>query len=150
MATLNALAYRFSPSWSVLVLHRYYAKDFEGIHARAFEEGGRVRNENGLYVGMEAALGDKLKATAYVDCFRFPAPKYRVSVPGSKEWKFSRSSRGVWESVSTGCCVTASRIREKILRWKTMAARELLRTTAIRSDTVPLAGNARMDVENYA
>ena len=84
LATLNALAYRFSPSWSVLVLHRYYAKDFEGIHARAFEEGGRVRNENGLYVGMEAALGDKLKATAYVDFFRFPAPKYRVSVPGSK------------------------------------------------------------------
>lgn len=83
-ATLNALAYRFSPAFSVLLLHRYYAKDFEGIHARAFEEGGRVRNEHGAYVGAELLLGDRLKATAYVDCFRFPAPKYGVSVSGSR------------------------------------------------------------------
>ncbi len=84
LATLNALAYRLSPSFNMLFLHRYYAKDFEGIHARAFEEGGRVRNENGAYMGVEALLGDRLKATAYVDCFRFPAPKYGVSVAGSR------------------------------------------------------------------
>ncbi len=84
LATLNALAYRFSPAVNILLLHRYYAKNFEGLFARSFEEGGRVRNEHGLYVGGELLFGDRLKATAYVDCFRFPAPKYRASVPGSK------------------------------------------------------------------
>lgn len=84
VATLNAVAYRFSPAWSVLLLQRHYAKDYEGLYARSFEEGGRVRNEDGLYLGTEALLGDRVKATAYVDCFRFPFPKYRISFPGTK------------------------------------------------------------------
>lgn len=84
MATLNALACRFSPSWSLLLLQRHYAKDYEGLHARAFEEGGRVRNEDGLYLGTEALLGDRVKAVAYVDCFRFPFRKYMISFSGTK------------------------------------------------------------------
>lgn len=84
LATLNAVTYRFSPALSLLLLQRYYAKDYEGIYARSFEEGGRVRNEDGLYLGMEALLGDRLKAMAYIDCFHFPFQKYRISFPNTK------------------------------------------------------------------
>lgn len=84
LATFNALVYRFSSSLSLLLLHRYYAKDYQGIHARSFEEGGRVRNETGFYLGAEALTGSGMKVTAYVDCFRFPSVRYQASFPNSR------------------------------------------------------------------
>lgn len=82
VATLNSLVYRASSSWSMVLLHRYYARNYSALYARSFEEGGQVRNEHGIYLGTEADW-TRLKLTAYVDVFRFPYIKYRVSIPGS-------------------------------------------------------------------
>lgn len=84
VAALHTLAYRPLTALHLLLLHRHYAKDYEGIFARSFGEGSRVRNEDGLYAGLEWLPGRDLKLTAYTDWFRFPAPRYRVSFPRSK------------------------------------------------------------------
>lgn len=87
VATLNAVAYRFSQAFRMLLLQRYYSKDYEGIYAHSFEEGGQVRNENGIYLGSEALLGDRLRLTTYFDCFEFPYMKYRASFDHSCGWE---------------------------------------------------------------
>lgn len=83
-ATLNTFSFRFSPSLRFLLLQRFYAKNYEGIYARSFEEGGQVRNESGVYLGAEAVLGSGMKLMGYVDFFRFPYAKYRASFPDSR------------------------------------------------------------------
>lgn len=84
VATLNSAAYRFSSSFRLLALHRYYARDYQGIYASSFGEGSEVRNEHGFYIGVEASPYDLFKLTAYFDCFRFPYLRYRASFPNSR------------------------------------------------------------------
>lgn len=68
---LMGISFRFSPLLRFLLLQRFYAKNYEGIYARSFEEGGQVRNESGVYLGAEAVLGSGMKLMGYVDFFRF-------------------------------------------------------------------------------
>lgn len=84
MATLNLLRYRFSSSFRMLALYRYYAKDYGALYANSFEEGGYIRNEHGFYLGLETSPFDLFQLTAYVDFFRFPYMKYRLSTNGSQ------------------------------------------------------------------
>lgn len=83
VATLNTLQYRYSGNLSFSLLHRYYPISYNALYARAFSEGSRVQNENGLYLGSTFRPLAKFSVTAYVDFVRFPWPKSNVSTPSN-------------------------------------------------------------------
>lgn len=78
-AIINTLNLRLFENVQLSFLHRYYDKRYNSIYGSAFSEGGNVKNEHGLYVGLTAPLSHQLKASAYVDVFFFPYLKYEVS-----------------------------------------------------------------------
>lgn len=81
VATLNAV--RFAPvsNYQILLLQRYYAKDYQSFYARSVSEGSGVQNENGWYLGVEAKPIKYWKLFAYADFFRFPWLRYGVDKP---------------------------------------------------------------------
>lgn len=83
IATINTL--RFSPAsgYQVLLLQRYYAKDYQAMYGKSVSEGSSVQNENGSYIGFEAKPIKFWKFTAYADFFSFPWLKYGVDKPSS-------------------------------------------------------------------
>lgn len=80
-ATLNRLKYTFSPDYSLMLLHRYYAHDYWSLFARSFSEGTALQNENGWYIAAEASPFARWRFFASLDMFAFPWWKYRISKP---------------------------------------------------------------------
>lgn len=83
VATLNVL--RFAPlsGYQVVLLQRYYAKDYNTWYGRSISEGSEIRNENGCYLGIEAKPIKYWKLFAYADFFHFPWLRYGVDKPSS-------------------------------------------------------------------
>lgn len=80
-ASLNGLSVNPVSAISLLVLHRYYAKDYELLYANAFGESSRNNNEEGLYIGAELRPFRSWKIAAYADSYRFPWLKYGIDQP---------------------------------------------------------------------
>ncbi len=83
LATLNIL--QLSPSSAIrfVLLHRYYAKNYQSQFAASFSEGSTVQNESGYYVGMTLNPFKYWKISASADFFNFPWLKYGVDAPSS-------------------------------------------------------------------
>lgn len=83
VATLNVV--RFAPvsGYQVLLLQRYYGKDYQSFYARSISEGSGVQNENGWYLGVEGKPMRYWKFFVYTDFFRFPWLRYGVDKPSS-------------------------------------------------------------------
>lgn len=83
VATLNVI--RFAPvsGYQILLLQRYYAKDYRSFYARSISEGSGVQNESGWYLGVEGKPVKYWKFFVYADCFRFPWLRYGVDKPSS-------------------------------------------------------------------
>ncbi len=82
-AMLHALHYFPSTEWRFILLYRYYDMKYQAFHSRSISEGGRVQNENGIYLGVETHPLKYWKLTAYADFFRFPYLRYLVDEPSS-------------------------------------------------------------------
>lgn len=80
-ATINGLNINPSSCLSVLILHRYFAKDYNMLFANSFGENSRTNNEEGLYLGAEFRPLPKWKFSAYADSYRFPWLKYGLDRP---------------------------------------------------------------------
>lgn len=78
-ATLNKLHYRLTGNYRFTLLHRYYSPDYYSFHARSFGEGSAVRNENGVYLGVEASPVEYIQLFSYIDIFYFPWPAFGMS-----------------------------------------------------------------------
>jgi len=83
MATLNGLNFRLDHKTSIAVLYRNYDRAYQSIYASAFGESSNVKNEKGLYLGLESDLNAKMKIQAYVDFFRFPWLRFRIDRPST-------------------------------------------------------------------
>ena len=81
LATINALSYQSSGSWSLLALQRFYSYRYTTLHGHAFSEGGRVQNESGIYLGGTWQPFRRLQLKGYADFAYFPWARYRVSQP---------------------------------------------------------------------
>lgn len=81
LATLNTLKLKVSPKLNLLLLYRCYGEQYSGFHTNGFAE-GEISNERGIYVAASGRLLG-LESSVYVDLFRFPAPRYRVSEPSA-------------------------------------------------------------------
>lgn len=82
-AMIHSLHYFLSSNYQFVALYRSYDKEYMAFHAGSMAEGGRIQNENGIYLGAETRPLRKCKVTAYVDFFRFPYLKYLVDEPSS-------------------------------------------------------------------
>lgn len=81
-ATMNGL--RWSNSWwSGNLIYRRYDKRYVSHYASGFGEYSNTSNEEGVYAGLEILPRKKLKIGFYGDWFRFFAPRYRATEPGS-------------------------------------------------------------------
>lgn len=83
IATLNTLGFSPAVGYQLLLLQRYYAKDYKALYGRSIAEGSSVQNENGYYLGIEALPVKFWKLSAYADFFRFPWLRYGVDRPSS-------------------------------------------------------------------
>ena len=83
IATLNGLFMTVDPKLTIVGLHRYYAKDYQGLYANAIGENSSVENEQAGYIGLNAHPFKSWYVTTYLDVFRFPWLKFGVDRPSS-------------------------------------------------------------------
>ncbi|CDS92696.1 ComEA family DNA-binding protein [Sphingobacterium faecium] len=72
-----------SPHFSTVLLYRDYQKNYHSFFAQSMGETKGARNEKGLYTGLVYHPSRKVQWTTYVDIFKFPWLRYRVSEPSS-------------------------------------------------------------------
>lgn len=81
MATINTATASIGNGLNVMVLHRYYSTKYTSLHANSISEGGHVRNEHGLLMGIDWQATKALKIYAYADYSHAAWPRYRISAP---------------------------------------------------------------------
>lgn len=85
MATINSLSLRLGGEWDIMAIQRLYSYRYTSLTARCFSDGGRVQNENGIYLGASWQPSPRWKLSAYTDYAYFPYPRYQVS-QSSHSW----------------------------------------------------------------
>lgn len=81
VATINGMNFNPMSRVSLVVLHRYFAKEYDALFANTFSETSRVNNETGFYIGTEVRPVKYCRVSAYVDSYRFPWNKFGVDAP---------------------------------------------------------------------
>lgn len=98
MATLHLFRWTPLPDWHFLLLQRSYARKYQAWTARSIAEGGAIRNEKGIYMGVEASPFRRWNFFVYADFFRFPWLRYQINHPsggfdGSVRFKYAFTSK---------------------------------------------------------
>ncbi len=81
IATLHLLRWKPFPDWHFILLQRSYARKYQAWTARSVAEGGVIRNEKGIYMGLEASPLRHWNLFLYADFFSFPWLRYGVNHP---------------------------------------------------------------------
>jgi hypothetical protein len=82
-AFLNGIQGYLAPGLRMMLLHRYYERDYQALYSGAFSEGPRAQNEHGLYFGMEAEITGRLLFRSFLDRWRFPSISHRSDGPST-------------------------------------------------------------------
>lgn len=90
LGSVNGLIASLSHQLSLVLLHRYYQKDFHSFLSQGFAENSKVINEKGLYTGLILTLNPRIEWVGYADYFKFPWMKYQVDGPSSGYDLFSQ------------------------------------------------------------
>lgn len=89
---VNGLIGSLTHELSLVLLHRYYDKDFYSFMNQGFAENSRGLNEKGLYTGLVWNPNRRVEWVAYADYFKFPWLRYRVDGPSQGFDLFSQFS----------------------------------------------------------
>ncbi len=81
--SVSGLILPISHGLDASLLFRHYTPNFYSFYGAAFAEGTRLQNETGFYWGLKYRANTALWFTAYVDYFKFPWLRYRVSAPST-------------------------------------------------------------------
>ncbi|MBR3860015.1 MAG: helix-hairpin-helix domain-containing protein [Bacteroidaceae bacterium] len=81
IATLNTLRLKVVDGLHLTLLQRHYAHDFWALESKSFSSSSEIRNEQGIYLGVEWQPYRRIQITAYADGYHFPYLRYRVSTP---------------------------------------------------------------------
>lgn len=87
-ATINTFSLTPSRALTVTAIQRFYSYKYNAPFANSFSEGGVIRNENGVYLGINYNINQVLHLSAYSDYAYFAWPRYQIA----------RSSH-VWDNV---------------------------------------------------
>ena len=80
-ASVNGMKFYPCDALGLVALHRHYSGEYNSMWGNSFSESSSMRNEQGLYVGVETSPMRYWKFTAYADVFRFPYPQYGIDKP---------------------------------------------------------------------
>ena len=83
LGTLNGLVASLGPRVDAAILLRHYDPSFHTFYGNALSENTRDIDESGVYVGLKVRPINHWELSAYLDQFRFPWLRYRVSAPTS-------------------------------------------------------------------
>ena len=83
VASTNTLTLSPISRVNLVMLHRYFSKEFDVLYARTFSESSRVNNETGTYVGVEVFPIIHWKISAYADSYRFDWMKFGIDAPST-------------------------------------------------------------------
>ncbi len=83
IATVNGLVAALDNRLSLVIMQRYFSRDYHTLYANAFAERSRPTNESGLYMGLEFRPSRQWLITGYADQYRFPWLSYLVDAPSS-------------------------------------------------------------------
>ena len=78
-ALIHTVSVQPDETLSLMLLHRYYDKQYTAIHARSFGEGSHTQNEHGIYMGGTWNASRYWTIQGYADYAHFAWPRYRVS-----------------------------------------------------------------------
>ena len=79
LATVNTASLRVTDVLSLMVLQRFYSYAYSSLDAQSYSDGGSVRNESGIYLGLTWHPSQALRLSAYTDYAYFAWAKYQVS-----------------------------------------------------------------------
>ncbi len=82
-ALVSGALINLSNNFSLSVLYRDYARDFNPISSVGIGENSTNENERGLYMGFVASPSKQFTISAYYDQFVFPWLKYQVNAPSN-------------------------------------------------------------------
>lgn len=81
LAGIQGLSASPSSRVSMSILYRYYSKSYYAPYAQAFAEGSQVRNEEGLYMGLNLLIAKGWSLDTYFDFYRFPWARFGETHP---------------------------------------------------------------------
>lgn len=79
VATINSIALRTNRWLTLTAIQRFYSYRYYSMFSSAFSDGGKVQNENGIYVGAVWTPSSQLSILAYSDYAYYPWVRYQVS-----------------------------------------------------------------------
>lgn len=79
LATINRITYQPISELSLTLLQRFYSYKFETLFGQCFNDGGRIQNESGIYMGVNWNPSSDLSVMYYFDYAYFPWAKYQIS-----------------------------------------------------------------------
>lgn len=81
---LSGAEFKLGENTEAVTLYRYYDPALQTIFGAGFgEQSGDPGNEEGFYLGLRHSFGSKIRASAYMDQFRFPAARFQLRQPTS-------------------------------------------------------------------
>lgn len=83
VASLNGLILGLDRRADLSIVHRYYARNFQTLTGDAFGESSGVRNEHGIYMGVELRPVNGWTLNAYFDTWRHPWLRFNADAPSS-------------------------------------------------------------------
>lgn len=78
-ATINCVSFRATDRITLTLLQRFYSYRYQALFARSFSDGGKTKNESGIYLGAEWQPIRHLLINVYADFSHFPWLKYQRS-----------------------------------------------------------------------
>jgi hypothetical protein len=80
-AQLHGCQFSLHPRLDLGYLYRRYAPGYETFHSAAFGASSLPRNEEGLYIAVDARPSRKVRLQAYYDAWRHPWLRFQVNSP---------------------------------------------------------------------
>ncbi|MBI3135751.1 MAG: helix-hairpin-helix domain-containing protein [Bacteroidetes bacterium] len=68
---LNGVTWHADPKLDLMLIHRYYDKEFHSIYSAGFGESSDNTGENGIYFGAQLRVNQRMSLSAYYDQFSF-------------------------------------------------------------------------------
>lgn len=81
VATLHTVSANLFDGFTLMALHRYYSHKYTSLYANSFSDGGHVRNEQGVFVGLTWQPLYNLLLNTYADYAHSAWARYRISRP---------------------------------------------------------------------
>jgi len=82
-AMLLGALFNLHPRITLSVYYRKFQKEYQNFYAIPMSEGGKAKNEEGIYFGALINVGTRSNIRFYYDMFKFPWLKYRINTPSN-------------------------------------------------------------------